>query len=184
MIATRHAELLRGAEAIAARAADALCAMRGRALDVSRKELRDVVTEADLASEQIVLDGLRALTPGAAIVSEEAGASGPDGGECWIVDPLDGTVNYAAGLPWFSVTLAWQDEGRTRVGVVHAPLAGVLARFAAGGIATVNGRDARVSTRRYRAISSHRTRGANRHVAVPQLAAAADAPPCHAAPPR
>lgn len=148
MIAPRHAELLRGAETIAARAADVLCAMRGRALDVSRKELRDVVTEADLASERVVLEGLRTLTPGAAIVSEEAGASGPDGRECWIVDPLDGTVNYAAGLPWFSVTMAWQDDGRTRVGVVHAPLAGVLARFAEGGVATVNGHDARVSTRR------------------------------------
>ena len=147
MTSSRHAEILRGAETIAARAADTLTAMRGRSLDVSRKELRDVVTAADLASEQIVLDGIRALTPGAAILSEEAGASGPDGGPRWIVDPLDGTVNYAAGLPWFSVTMAYQEGAVTRVGVVHAPAIGVLARYAEGGIATINGRAARVSER-------------------------------------
>ena len=94
--------------------------MRGRALEVSRNELRDVVTEADLASERIVLDGIRALMPDAAIVSEEAGSSGGEGGARWFVDPLDGTVNYAAGLPWFSVTMAYQEEALTRVGVVHA----------------------------------------------------------------
>ena len=145
---TRYAEMLRGAELIAKRAAQTLSAMRGRALDVNRKELRDVVTEADLASERIVLDGIRALTPDAAIISEEAGASGAAGGARWIVDPLDGTVNYAAGLPWFSVTLAYQEDGRTRAGVVHAPAADIIACYAEGGIATVNGHDALVSARR------------------------------------
>ncbi len=86
--ASRYVEILRGAEAIAARAAEMLIAMRGRALEVNRKELRDVVTEADLASERIVLDGIRALTPNAAIISEEAGASEGEGAACWLVDPL------------------------------------------------------------------------------------------------
>ena len=145
MTGSRYAEILRGAETIAERAAETLRAMRGRALEVSRKELRDVVTEADLASERIVLDGIRALMPDAAIVSEEAGSSGGKGGARWFVDPLDGTVNYAAGLPWFSVTMAYQEDGRTRAGVVNAPRAGVLARYAEGSIATVNGHDAQVS---------------------------------------
>ncbi|HTI47147.1 MAG TPA: inositol monophosphatase [Casimicrobiaceae bacterium] len=144
-----HLELLGGAEAIAARAAATLTAMRGTAIDVTRKELRDVVTDADLASERVVLDGLRALTPDVPIVSEEAGATGPEHGRArWIVDPLDGTVNYAAGLPWFSVTLAYQQDGITRVGVTHAPAAGIVARYAEGGVATINGRTARVSDRR------------------------------------
>jgi myo-inositol-1(or 4)-monophosphatase len=144
-----HVELLRGAEAIAARAAQTLMAMRGTSIGVTRKELRDVVTEADLASERVVLEGLRALTPDVAIVSEEAGTTGPGNGRArWIVDPLDGTVNYAAGLPWFSVTLAYQEDGRTRAGVTHAPAAGIVARYADGGIATINGRNARVSDRR------------------------------------
>ena len=142
----RHLALLEGAEAIADRAAKALLAMRERPLDVARKQLRDVVTEADLASERLVIEGLRALTPDAAILSEEAGASGPEGGPRWIVDPLDGTVNYASGLPWFSVTLAYQEDAQTHVGVLHSPLAQVLTRYVEGAIATVNGRDVRVST--------------------------------------
>jgi len=145
-MSSRYAGILAGAEAIAAQAAEALRAMQGGDLQVNRKALRDVVTGADLASEQIVIDGIRALTPDAAIFSEEAGASGPENGKLWIVDPLDGTVNYASGLPWFSVTMAYQEGGKTRAGVVHAPVVGVLARYAEGGIATVNGRDARVST--------------------------------------
>lgn len=146
---TSHLELLQGAEAIAARAAAKLMDMRGGSLQVERKELLDVVTAADLASERIVLDGLRALTPGVPIVSEEAGTTGAIGGRArWIVDPLDGTVNYAAGLPWFSVTIAYQEDGVTRAGIVHAPAAGVIARYAEGSIATVNGREARVSDRR------------------------------------
>ncbi len=145
---SRYAEILRGAEAIALRAAEILTAMRGSALEVNRKELRDIVTEADLASERVVLAGIRALTPNAAIISEEAGSSEGQGGACWFVDPLDGTVNYAAGLPWFSVTMAYQEDSRTRVGVMHAPGVDLLARYAEGGIATINGRNAQVSTRR------------------------------------
>ncbi len=141
----RYLDILAGAEAIAARAALTLLEMRERPLEVTRKQLRDVVTEADLASERQVIEGLRALTPHAAIVSEEAGASGPEGGARWIVDPLDGTVNYASGLPWFSVTMAYQEGGETRVGVLRSPLGNVESRFVQGAVATVNGRDACVS---------------------------------------
>ncbi len=141
-----YAEILRGAVAIAADAAATLTRMRAGPRDVSRKELRDVVTDADLASERLVLDGIRALTPGAAILSEEAGASGDAGQERWIVDPLDGTVNYAAGLPWFSVTMAYQHHGRTVAGVVHAPAVGLVATFLEGKGGFVSGDPAAVST--------------------------------------
>jgi hypothetical protein len=95
----RYATILRGAEAIAARAANALTAMRGGSLDVTRKELRDVVTAADLAAERIVIDGLRELTPDAAIVSEEAGTSGPTGEARWIVDPARRHRQLRGGPP-------------------------------------------------------------------------------------
>lgn len=110
-----------------------------------RKERRDVVTDADLAAEAVVLDGIRRLTPGAAILSEEAGASGGAAAERWIVDPLDGTVNYAAGLPWYAVSLAYQRGGATRAGVVHAPAMDFVATWAEGEGALVNGRRAAVS---------------------------------------
>jgi myo-inositol-1(or 4)-monophosphatase len=141
----RYRALLAGAEAIAARAAQTLVAMHERPLDIARKELRDVVTEADLASERLVIDGIRALTPDATIVSEEAGTSGSHARMRWIVDPLDGTVNYASRLPWYSVTMAYQEDGVTRVAVLHAPEAGVVARYVDGDLATINAGDVRVS---------------------------------------
>src|SRR3954453_555628 len=139
-----YEEILRGAVNIAADAAATLTRMRSGPRHVNRKELRDVVTDADLASERLRLDGIRKLTPGAAILSEEAGASG-GGEERWIVDPLDGTGNYAGNLPWFSVTLAYQHRGRTVAGVVHAPLVGLVATYLEGAGAVVNGKPAAVS---------------------------------------
>ncbi|OQM77227.1 inositol monophosphatase family protein [Manganibacter manganicus] len=143
---SRYTDLLDAAETVAQRAANTLVAMRDHQLDVTRKEGLDIVTTADLASERIILDGLRSLTPDAAILSEEAGESGPAGGSRWIVDPLDGTVNYAAGLPWFSVTMAYQEGGVTRLGLTLSPAAGLKARFCEGELATVDGRQAKVSS--------------------------------------
>lgn len=136
--------LLAQVESIVAEAARTLVAMQG-SVKATRKDLLDIVTEADLASEKIVIDGLHRLTPDAAILSEEQGASGPAGGARWIIDPLDGTVNFASGLPWFSVTIAYQERGRTVLGYSHAPVAGLTARYLDSGVATVNDRPARVS---------------------------------------
>ena len=143
-----YAAILDGARDIAAQAAATLVRMQTDTRQVSRKNLRDVVTDADLAAERQILDGIRRLTPGAAILSEEAGKIGASAEEQWIVDPLDGTVNYAAGLPWFSVTMAYQRHGRTRVGVMDAPAAGLTATYAEGEGAWINGRQPRVSATR------------------------------------
>jgi myo-inositol-1(or 4)-monophosphatase len=140
--------LLDDSERVVDAAAALLVKMQGSRLRTERKTLRDVVTEADLASEKIVLEGLRRLTPDADIVSEEAGRLGRGHATRWIVDPLDGTVNFAAGLPWFSVTVAYQDDGLTVLGVTYAPLAGVRARYLRGELATVNGDPAIVSQTR------------------------------------
>src|SRR4051794_12366037 len=88
--------LMRGAEPVVAEAAATLVAMQRAPLAIVRKELRDIVTDADLAAESIVIEGLKTLTPGAAILSEERGFSGSASAARWIIDPLDGTVNYAA----------------------------------------------------------------------------------------
>jgi myo-inositol-1(or 4)-monophosphatase len=131
------------ADALAERAAALIGTMQDETLDITRKQHLDVVTTADLASERLILEGLRALTPDASILSEEAGGSI---GECgWIVDPLDGTVNYASGLPWFSVTLAYLEGGMTVFGVAHAPKAGLIARYGDHGLATLNDRPVAVS---------------------------------------
>jgi len=140
--------LMRGAEPVVTRAARTLVEMQRGPRATTRKELRDIVTDADLAAEKIVIDGLRALTPGAAILSEEAGFSGAPTAARWIIDPLDGTVNYAAGLPWFSVSAAYHDGGEALVGLVESPLAGISGRCVRGGLATINGAPARVSDTR------------------------------------
>ena len=132
------------ADALAAEAAALVARMQDEALHVSRKQHLDVVTTADLASERLILDGLRGLAPGASILCEEAGGS--IGARGWIVDPLDGTVNYASGLPWFSVTLAYLEDGKTIFGVAHAPKAGLIARYGDHGLATLNDRPVAVST--------------------------------------
>jgi myo-inositol-1(or 4)-monophosphatase len=137
--------LLPGAEAVLRAATQKLADMQDRPLIATRKDLLDVVTDADLASERIIIDGLRALTPDAAILSEEQGASGPAGTSRWIIDPLDGTVNYASGLNWYSATVAYQEHGETVLGLTHAPRAGLIARYVKGQAATVNDVPARVS---------------------------------------
>lgn len=138
-------KLARGAEPILARAGETLMSMRRAGIDATRKEGLDVVTAADLASERVVIEGLRALTPGASILSEEAGAIDGAGDARWIIDPLDGTVNFAAGLPWFSVTVAYQERGETLLGMTRAPAMPLSATWAKGGRAEIDGAPARVS---------------------------------------
>jgi fructose-1,6-bisphosphatase/inositol monophosphatase family enzyme len=140
------ATLLTGAEAVVAEAAAKLVAMQVTPLRAERKDLLDIVTEADLASEAIVVAGLKKLTPDAGFLAEESGASHGANGARWIIDPLDGTINYARGLPWFSVTVAYDVDGEAQLGLINAPKAGLTARYLAGAGATINGVPARVST--------------------------------------
>ncbi len=96
---------------------------------IDHKSARDVVTEADHLSEALIIDAIRAYQPGDSILAEETGehhavegASPTSGrGRLWIVDPLDGTVNYANGIPFFCVSIGLVVEGRPTVGVIHDP---------------------------------------------------------------
>lgn len=160
------ATLLTGAEAVVAEAAARLVAMQGTPLRTERKDLLDIVTEADLAAEAIVVTGLKKLTPDAGFLAEESGASAGANGAHWIIDPLDGTINYACGLPWFSVTVAYDVDGEAQLGLINAPKAGLTARYLAGEGATIDGAPARVSTTRSLAdavisvvLTSHFSRG-------------------------
>jgi myo-inositol-1(or 4)-monophosphatase len=142
---TDYETLLSQTEIVVRQATARLMALRGSALAVQRKQLRDVVTEADLQSEDIIVTGLQRLTPGAAILAEERGSSAGERDGRWIIDPLDGTVNYASGLPWFSATVAYQEGGETQLGFIHAPAMDLTARFVRGGLATINDRPVAVS---------------------------------------
>lgn len=89
---------------------------------ISFKGERDLVTEADLGAEKIILSVIRAAFPNDAILSEEASPNEKDfSGPLWIIDPIDGTTNFAQGHPQVGVSIAFSEGGLTQVGVVHAP---------------------------------------------------------------
>ncbi len=85
----------------------------------------DVVTAMDRASEELIGDLLRELRPGDGLLGEEGASRPSDTGVQWVVDPLDGTVNYLYGVPFWAVSIAARDthdaDDRSLVGVVHAP---------------------------------------------------------------
>ena len=105
----------------------------------------DLVTDADRASEKVLLEWLRVRHPDHAILSEESGASAGSTYR-WIIDPLDGTTNYAHMLPHFSVTIAAEDEDGVQVGVVYDPMREELFSAVRGRGATLNGKPIQPST--------------------------------------
>ena len=112
---------------------------------VDYKGAIDLVTEIDHQSEELVLAGIQRLFPGHQIVSEEIGLVPGRPGDQWFVDPLDGTVNYAHGIPFFSVSIAYAHEGIVRLGVVYDPMRDELFAAERGQGAGLNGRRLRVS---------------------------------------
>ncbi len=105
----------------------------------------DLVTEADRASEALILDRLRSHFPAHGVVAEEGGGVGRHAEFCWYVDPLDGTTNFAHGFPAFAVSLGLEREGRLICGVVYDPLHQELFEAERGAGACLNGRRIRVS---------------------------------------
>lgn len=105
----------------------------------------DVVTAADRAVERLVRDRLAELRPGEPILGEEEGGEVTLAGLRWVVDPIDGTVNYLYGLPWYAVSLAAQVDGRSVAGVVVEPASGRVWSAVEGGGARLDGRPLRVS---------------------------------------
>jgi myo-inositol-1(or 4)-monophosphatase len=112
---------------------------------VDYKGAIDLVTEIDHQSEELVLAGIQRLFPGHQIVSEEIGLVPGRPGDQWFVDPLDGTVNYAHGIPFFSVSIAYSHEGIVRLGVVYDPMRDELFAAERGRGASLNRRRLRVS---------------------------------------
>ncbi|MBK9715480.1 MAG: inositol monophosphatase [Kouleothrix sp.] len=112
---------------------------------VELKSAFNLVTDMDYASEALIIAAITAAFPDHAILAEESGAR-VGTGPTWLIDPLDGTNNYAHGFPFFSVSLAlW--EGRAPVlGVVYDPLRDELFSAQAGGGTFYNDRPSRVST--------------------------------------
>ncbi|MBU3678782.1 MAG: inositol monophosphatase [Candidatus Kapabacteria bacterium] len=93
------------------------------AKSISSKEGRhNLVTEFDLASETRIMEVLRHRTPGSTMLTEESGLHAGSGDLVWVIDPLDGTVNFAHGIPIFCVSIAAVVSGEIIAGVIHQPL--------------------------------------------------------------
>ncbi len=105
----------------------------------------DLVTEADRASERLILERLRQHYPAHRVVAEESGAHSGDAEYCWYVDPLDGTTNFAHGFPMYNVTLALERGGELIAGVILDPTHNELFTTEKGGGAFLNGQRIRVS---------------------------------------
>lgn len=135
-VATDAAELVREAwEGMA----------RGRSVDVGTKSgATDVVTAVDHESERLVRDRLASLRPGEPVLGEEGGGAAGDG-VTWVVDPIDGTVNFLYGLPWFAVSVAAQVGGESVAGAVVEPASGRVWSAARGQGAFLDGRQLAVS---------------------------------------
>jgi myo-inositol-1(or 4)-monophosphatase len=141
-------ELRREAERIARDAGKVLLDHVGRSLDVRLKGDVDLVTRADRASEELILGAIRERFPEHAILAEESGAAeaGAAGQRRWVVDPLDGTTNFAHGLPIWSVSIGILDpEGRPEIGVVLDPSRDECFTAARGHGAERNGEPIRIS---------------------------------------
>ena len=132
-------------------------------LNIQWKGVTDPVTEVDRACEALIVKGIRRAFPGHAIVGEEGGDQGPAASQApytWIIDPLDGTVNYSHGSPIFAVSIGvWETgakavkgklydavHGRPLLGVVHAPILGETYSAERGRGAWLNGKRIRVSS--------------------------------------
>ena len=137
------------AVSVAAEAAALVGRMRAGAVTAvdTKSSETDVVTAADTAAERLIRSRLAELRPGEPMLGEEEGGAAVDttGGVCWVVDPIDGTVNYLYGLPWYAVSVAARVDGVSVAAGVVEPASGRVWSAALGMGATLDARPLRVS---------------------------------------
>lgn len=110
------------------------------------KGLRDLVTEADVASEQAIIKMIKNAFPEHAVYSEEAGGT-TDAEFLWVVDPLDGTNNYAYGIPLYGVSIAFAVKGEVKIGAIYYPETNEMLFAEKGNGATLDGKKIGVTKR-------------------------------------
>ncbi|GAA2245855.1 inositol monophosphatase [Streptomyces ruber] len=144
--AALRAELLEIALDAAARAGAFLRDSRPEDLGVAatKSSAVDVVTEMDIASEKMITGLLADRRPDDGVLGEEGASVEGSSGVQWVIDPIDGTVNYLYGLPSWAVSIAARVHGETVAGVVHAPVRGETWRAVLGEGAWLNDRPVRV----------------------------------------
>jgi myo-inositol-1(or 4)-monophosphatase len=132
-------------EVLARQAGAILSSYYGRSPKVSHKSLIDLVTEADHRSEDFLLGEVQRRYPGQRIYSEETGGVPGSEGQTWYIDPLDGTVNYAHGIPIFAVSIGYAEGERVQLAVVYDPMREECFSAERGQGATLNGQPIKVA---------------------------------------
>jgi myo-inositol-1(or 4)-monophosphatase len=119
----------------------------GRKIAISKKGDINLVTEADIAAEELIIERIKSYYPKHSVLAEESGAAVLDGQSSWkwIIDPLDGTTNFAHGYPCWCVTLGLEHEGAIVIGVTFDPTRNELFAAERGKGATLNNKPIRAS---------------------------------------
>lgn len=134
------------AASVAREAGEFLLTFTAETKNVRKKGAVNLVTAADIASQELIIARLKAVFPGHSILAEEEGLDHTAGAEyLWIIDPLDGTTNYSHGYPAFGVSIALSVNGQLTVGAVFNPNSRELFAAERGRGATLNGASIRVS---------------------------------------
>ena len=134
------------AERLARKAGDLCLKLQGNLGDVKYKSAKDVVTIADVSSEKLILEGIREAFPTHSIRTEEAGVvEGSDPRYRWIIDPVDGTVNFSRGIPLWGISIALHFEGKPLVATVNLPALHEVYTAAKGMGSFMNGKPIHVS---------------------------------------
>ncbi|HEY7912853.1 MAG TPA: inositol monophosphatase family protein [Blastocatellia bacterium] len=118
----------------------------GTNIQVGHKGAINIVTDLDLASEQLIREAIATYYPRHEVLAEEGGLAESRSDYRWIVDPLDGTTNYAHGYPVFCVSIALEHKGEVILGVVYDPMRDELFTAERGAGAALNNRPIRVSS--------------------------------------
>jgi myo-inositol-1(or 4)-monophosphatase len=117
----------------------------GNPIQIDFKGEIDLVTEIDRRSEALLIGEIRSRFPEHSIVAEESGNLQGSADHCWYIDPLDGTINYAHGLPSFTVSVAYAENAQVILGVVYDPIRDECFTAQRGTGAFLNGEPIRVS---------------------------------------
>jgi myo-inositol-1(or 4)-monophosphatase len=120
----------------------------GRVLTIDLNEAHDIKLELDRRSQALIESCLLQEFPAHAIYGEEGVRGDADSEFQWVIDPIDGTVNYFYGIPHFAISIALRQAGRIIVGVIYDPMRDELWSVEEGSIAMLNGRPAVVSDRK------------------------------------
>jgi myo-inositol-1(or 4)-monophosphatase len=122
-------------------------------LELSKQDIKyemknpyDILAEGDLKSEKIIIDKIKSQYPGHSILSEEAGRETNDSGFLWIIDPIDGTINFARHIEEYCISIALSENGKLILGVIYQPALDKLFVAEKGQGAYLNGKRITVST--------------------------------------